>query len=220
MLSLLVISDDESSAITFAKDICTTEGIDSFDMTFIDVENTLGIEEIRNVQKKIFLKPFKGEKKAIILQKAHLATIEAQNALLKILEEPPANTRIIVLASSKEAFLPTILSRCKIIVLDKPVTSHQKYDESDIDMDMIEKASISKKLFLAQQVSENKQDALSFLKSAIALARKRMLEKTFADSSSQKEIEHLTLLLEMYQTLSKTNTNARMIFEQLFLQLS
>ena len=63
------------------------------------------------------LKPFKGKTKVVVIQSYESITKEAQNALLKVLEEPPANTLIIILTLKKEFLLPTILSRCKIINL-------------------------------------------------------------------------------------------------------
>src|SRR3989344_5694025 len=57
-------------------------------------------------------------------------TLEAQNALLKILEEPPNNTIIIITTPKKELLLPTIISRCKVIVLqEKEIKKHKKCKE-------------------------------------------------------------------------------------------
>jgi DNA polymerase-3 subunit delta' len=57
------------------------------------------------------LKPFQYDKKIYIIEKADTLNVQAQNALLKTLEEPPAHVMFLLLAERAEAFLPTILSR-------------------------------------------------------------------------------------------------------------
>ena len=59
-------------------------------------------------------------RRAIVIEQAHLLTIEAQNALLKLLEEPPAGTVLVLTAASGQALLPTICSRAQIITLLPP----------------------------------------------------------------------------------------------------
>lgn len=77
--------------------------------------DAIKIEYIRQLQKDINLKPYEGKRKVFIIDNAHNLTPDAANALLKILEEPPANS-LIVLVSAKPALLfKTIISRCKII---------------------------------------------------------------------------------------------------------
>ncbi len=119
MYSHLIISSDKQQREKYALHICSEENIDPLDITIIETEQKLGIADVRNMQKKLFLKPLRGEKKAIILYDSHTASIETQNALLKVLEEPPAHTIIILAAANENIFLPTVLSRCKIMKLDK-----------------------------------------------------------------------------------------------------
>ncbi|MBQ6632078.1 MAG: DNA polymerase III subunit delta' [Romboutsia sp.] len=76
--------------------------------------NSIKIAQIRNLQTDIIIKPHKNYKIYIINQ-ADSMTIEAQNALLKTLEEPPEYAIIILITSNKEALLDTIKSRCEII---------------------------------------------------------------------------------------------------------
>ena len=77
--------------------------------------NTIKIEQIRFLQKKITEKPIISEKKVYIINDADTMTIEAQNCLLKTLEEPPEFATIILIGSQENAFLPTIKSRCMIL---------------------------------------------------------------------------------------------------------
>ncbi len=73
------------------------------------------IEDIRQLQKEINLKPYEAGKKIFIINDAHNMTAEASNCLLKTLEEPPQDALIILVTSKPELLFKTILSRCKIV---------------------------------------------------------------------------------------------------------
>ena len=83
--------------------------------------NTISVDDIRaQVNGDVAIKPYSGRYKVYILNEAEKMTAQAQNALLKTLEEPPEYAVIMLLTSNLNALLPTILSRC--VVLDmKPV---------------------------------------------------------------------------------------------------
>ena len=77
------------------------------------------IEQIRNMQVKIAEKPINSDYKVYLINDAELMTQEAQNCLLKTLEEPPEYTVIILIGSNENLFLTTIKSRCMILHFDK-----------------------------------------------------------------------------------------------------
>ncbi|MFA6216920.1 MAG: DNA polymerase III subunit delta' [Candidatus Omnitrophota bacterium] len=72
------------------------------------------IETIRQLQKEINLRPYEGRKKVFIIQEAHTMTQDASHAFLKTLEEPPANSVIILVSAKPALLLNTIISRCKV----------------------------------------------------------------------------------------------------------
>ncbi len=76
--------------------------------------NSIKIAQIRKLQIDIIIKPHK-QYKIYIINQADSMTIEAQNALLKTLEEPPEYAIIILITNNKESLLDTIKSRCEII---------------------------------------------------------------------------------------------------------
>lgn len=76
--------------------------------------NSIKIAQIRKLQTDIIIKPHK-DYKLYILNDAEKMTIEAQNALLKTLEEPPEYAIMILITSNKDALLDTIKSRCEIL---------------------------------------------------------------------------------------------------------
>lgn len=83
--------------------------------------NTIGVEDIRDqLNGDVYIKPYSSPRKIYIMNDAEKMTVQAQNALLKTLEEPPAYVVIILLTSNADALLPTLLSRCVMLSM-RPV---------------------------------------------------------------------------------------------------
>lgn len=99
-----------------AKILLSSENVDSSpDYININADgSSIKIAQIRKLQTDIIIKPHK-EYKIYIINEAEKMTIEAQNALLKTLEEPPEYAIIILITNNKEQLLDTIKSRCEII---------------------------------------------------------------------------------------------------------
>lgn len=85
----------------------------SVDVIEIDAASNRGIEEIRELRDRIRLAPTEGRYKVYIIDEAHMLTMEAANALLKTLEEPPEHAVLILVTTEPHRLPPTILSRCQ-----------------------------------------------------------------------------------------------------------
>lgn len=85
-------------------------------------KNSISIESIRQLQDFVRLKTTGSQtlRRAIIVEDAHKLTTEAQNAFLKLLEEPPADTVIVLTAQGNDSLLPTITSRAPKIAIKTP----------------------------------------------------------------------------------------------------
>ncbi len=77
-------------------------------------KSTIGVNSIRTLIEEINKKPYEGDKKVIIIYNADKMTVQAQNAFLKTIEEPPKNVTIFLLCENLEVILDTIKSRCQI----------------------------------------------------------------------------------------------------------
>ncbi|MCV2272625.1 DNA polymerase III subunit delta' [Clostridioides difficile] len=89
--------------------------------------NSIKIAQIRNLQSDIVIRPHK-DYKIYIINNAEKMTVEAQNALLKTLEEPPNYAIIILVTNNKESLLETIKSRCDIIKFSPiPIEDLKRY---------------------------------------------------------------------------------------------
>ena len=74
---------------------------------------SIGVDDIRKqINDTIQVRPYSSYYKIYIVDEAEKMTAQAQNALLKTIEEPPSYAVILLLTTNPDAFLPTILSRC------------------------------------------------------------------------------------------------------------
>ncbi|MGD9010157.1 MAG: DNA polymerase III subunit delta', partial [Desulfobacteraceae bacterium] len=80
--------------------------------------NLLRIDQIRKLIHALAMKPFSARHRVVIIAKAQTMNPEAANALLKILEEPPQQTTLILTAPHRSELLPTIVSRCRRIAFE------------------------------------------------------------------------------------------------------
>ncbi|MDA1142991.1 MAG: DNA polymerase III subunit delta' [Planctomycetota bacterium] len=78
-----------------------------------DGDKVLKIEKIRDMMGEIHLAPMEGQNKVFLINECHLMNEESSNALLKTLEEPPANSYLFLLTDMPEALIDTIRSRCQ-----------------------------------------------------------------------------------------------------------
>ncbi len=91
--------------------------------------NTISVDEIREqVNRTVAIKPYGSPYKVYIISDAQKMSVQAQNALLKTIEEPPAYAVLILLTTNEEELLPTIVSRCVTLRM-RPVSQElvQKY---------------------------------------------------------------------------------------------
>lgn len=89
------------------------------DVIEIDAASNRGIDDIRDLISKIKYSPVLGKYKVYIIDEVHMMTTEAFNALLKTLEEPPANVVFILATTEPYKLMPTILSRVQRYDFDK-----------------------------------------------------------------------------------------------------
>jgi len=97
------------------------------DIIFITHEKpgTIGVDDIRRqINNDVAIKPYKGPRKIYIMNEGEKMTVQAQNALLKTLEEPPEYVVLLVLTANVDSLLPTILSRCVVLNM-KPAKDAQ-----------------------------------------------------------------------------------------------
>lgn len=213
MHSFLIVGINKEKLISEARDIAGKMEISPIDISFYEDEKAFGIEAFRQIKDKIFLRPVKGNKKAVVLDFFGGATPETQNAMLKILEEPPSSAIIIILGKKKDEFLPTIISRCQVVELSEPLVIEET------EFPEIVKGGIGKKLVAAQNLSRDKDKAIEFIKNTILYLRREMKKEVDRGINANDKVKSIKELEKARYALSETNINPRMTLENLFLSL-
>ncbi len=223
MQSILISGKNIQVREAYIDKLLKEQAIDAFDVATLAHEGSIGIEEVRLLQKKMYLTPLRSKTKAVIINNAQNLTIEAQNALLKVLEEPPNNTIIVLTAENKNLLLPTILSRCKIIELK----SSENQLESN-DLSTLAQYGVGKRLKLAQDIAKDKDGALAWIENAILVIRKQLTNSILRESKANREVNNTTMkqlnntivsLQKTHTVLKITNVNLRLTLETLFLTM-
>lgn len=185
MQTYLIYSTENSfidkEIVKISKDL----QVSAINLVEITPEKSIGIAEVRKISQTVTLKPFGGGNRLIIIREIDKATIEAQNALLKILEEPPENNIIILTTNNLNKLLPTIASRCQIISNNKTETAIFDSKDSKSLLKQILKSSAGQRILLSQKASNSREEA-TLLLDRLILTLEELLHKP------DKEIE-LTL---------------------------
>jgi len=169
------------------------------DLLYFSSDSKLGIAEARKIKEHFSLKPYSGKGRAVVLEDAPSLTDEAQNALLKTLEELPEHALFILCANSDATFLPTVLSRCQIIRIK---SENQKISVSDYDIQKVLASTIEERF----EYIEKLKDREEFFHSLLDYFHKKLP----AHTQFTKEL----LQAEEWQ---KQNVNLRAILEYLML---
>ena len=140
----MILCDGEEKYCNKCKSCLEFDSNNNPDFTEIVPDgNNVKIEQIREMQRKIVEQPIISTKKVYIIDDADTMTREAQNCLLKTLEEPPEFANIILIGSNESSFLSTIKSRCTIIkfnpISDEQVKGYikEKYELPEISESII-----------------------------------------------------------------------------------
>lgn len=168
------------------------------DIIEIDAASNNGVDDVRDLIEKVNYSPIKGKYKVYIIDEVHMMTSSAFNALLKTLEEPPANVIFILATTEPHKVIPTILSRCqrynfskvsdndiKERIIDIFKAEHIEYDEVALDT-------------LIKLADGGVRDALSMLEQVLAYSNNKLTEKAvleiFALTNTTEKVSLLDAL--------------------------
>ena len=174
----------------------------------IDGANNIKISTIRNLKRSIYLTGLAGKYKTYIISNCDKMNVASSNSLLKILEEPPANSILILTTSKLNSLLPTINGRCQKIKFDSIQKSEmieylRKKDselkESEINFyTELSEGSISKlNSILDTQYLELRENVIEVLRAIVTFSTLNMsslIDKISNKKDKQRIIQFLTLL--------------------------
>jgi DNA polymerase III delta' subunit len=181
----------------------------------------IGIDQARKVIEFLSKRSYFGEYKTVIIDNAEKLTIEAQNCLLKTLEEPKGKTILFLVTSQPDRLLTTIFSRCQIIkffatkeILKVAESPEQIKKEKEILNELLKiiSGSLAEKFAYTKNIKEEGGDVLLILK----ILQKHFREKILIDNSA---IKKLKLLDELIYKITFTNASPKLALEILFLKI-
>lgn len=184
------------------------------DLIVIKGDQSIGIDQIRELKSKLALKPYQSLVKIALIVQAEKLTLAAQNSFLKTLEEPPARSLIVLETANPNLLLPTIVSRCQIIKLGSlpqiqarptQIKSHQQL------ITKILKSGVGERLKLATTYAQNREQAIEFVQIQLFAWRQLVLKKP--STSFIKNLKAAQKAQEMLQA----NTNPLLTITNLFL---
>ena len=200
----------------FAKMLLAVKDTEnSPDFSIIEPDgNSIKIEQIREFQKKVSEKPIISNKKVYIINDSDKMTTEAQNCLLKTLEEPPEFVTIILIGSNENSFLSTIKSRCMILHFEKISDEQiQKYlqdnHQTEINSKIMLEAcqgSIGKALEIKdkQELYQNTEQVVNSLERKDKIDILNMSD--FIYKSKDDKLEILNYMNVLFINLAKINS--------------
>lgn len=225
--SILIIGSDLNNrlekAFELAEKFLERRTTNNPDFWLVEEKDSIKIDQIRELQKQLSLKPFFSTNKVVVLSEAEKMTLPAQNSLLKILEEPPENSIIILTVQNKKMLLPTIISRCQIIRLNSLITKMEKviFEEQSELLKNILTSSFGERLILAEKDFYNKEQVTDFCQKQLVFLRENLLSQILLKSSqtSLKKAQTINLLRSLQKSLIflKANINPRLLIENLLL---
>lgn len=170
----------------------------------LDGKKFLSVAQIRELRADAFVKAHQAEKRIFIIEDAHRMNEQAQNALLKVLEEPPQSVVFILLAPSKTLLLDTIISRCVLLSLLESKSDDDKYIEmANGFIDLLLSGSEYDMLKLLTPLEKSRADAEDFFNTlSICVA-----DKLKKGSSHARVLDRLYDDTKYYLDLLKTNIN-------------
>ncbi len=177
-----------------------------------DERNTISIDAVRNIQKFLQLKTTGSTafRRSVIIEAADSMSVEAQNAYLKLLEEPPADTILVLTAESKNALLTTILSRAQLVHVHAPsseqLTTH--FTTQGHSAQNIQQASTLSRnlpgLMQALLASDSGHPLLSGVQTAKKILSGKQFERLAAVDGLSKQKGEISQLLDALTRIAQS----------------
>lgn len=175
---------------------------------------SVSIEDIRKLQKNLGLAVTDQKTRTCVLWEVQNLSLPAQQALLKLIEEPPENTQIILTADNANLLPATILSRCLNKTLPTQIAQLTQADETEIKeyLQILSVQSYANILKLAEKVTKSQDPKMTLVK-ILFFVRSGLLKQP-----SLKRAQVIKYLQEGILDLG-TNINPQMAIEHCFLNI-
>ncbi|MBW2494001.1 MAG: hypothetical protein JRE43_04555 [Deltaproteobacteria bacterium] len=185
------------------------------------------IGQVRALQNALHLRSTEGGRRAAVIADAEHLNQEAQNALLRILEEPPPQTTLVLATTTATGLLPTVRSRCQRVRFEADPTAAQQTPEcaaTRARLDGIATAAIPELLDWAAEYRGARAAVVDgvevFLETASLWMRDRVTTAVReSEADVTRDLDAFNTLNDCRKTLSQRNANPQMVVERALLAL-
>lgn len=206
MISQILISSDLDARRSTIAELIIKKGLTNPhpDLRLFEDKDKLGVKESAQIIKFLSLKPHQAKGKVVAITSAQNLTTDAQNALLKILEEPPLDALIVLATDSLNALITTVQSRCQITILENTRPEVAALPE----IEGLKNLSLESRFKLIEKLEDKKEQ---FFQDLLVYFHQEL-----SKNPSQVDLARQLLLMEKYK---KRSVNLRNILEYIMLMI-
>ena len=178
-------------------------------------KKNIGISQIRKITEFLSTKPYSSKYKVVVIYSGDKMTTQAQNALLKTLEEPPFFAIIILTAKTEQSLLPTVLSRCRKIRAGGGGDDLFEDNQDIVHFNEVLDYDVGERLKLAESISKKDNEFV------IDLLEFWVKEERFEMTQNGKveKYKNIEMILEFLNDIESTNVSKRLALETLFMNV-
>jgi DNA polymerase III delta prime subunit len=215
MHAYLITSGSPSERVKAIEKHLRDLHIETTDIVYLTDENDrIGIDAVRAFDRQLILTPYQSPFVAGVILQADRLTVEAQNALLKVLEEPAPHVVYFVETASSDLLLPTIVSRLTLLSGETPAAILTADNECKKTIQELLSSSPGKKLTIIETIATDRIKTKEWVEKAIVTCRAMLLE----------DVKNSTLLILTRKLLIARgelalNINPKLVLDTVFLSL-
>lgn len=222
MLSTIIVSPSLEQRQKTVDRILDQNGLslNHPDLFFLGDDEKLGVEAVKKIKEFLSLKPYSAKGRGVAIISAHKLTLDAQNSLLKILEEPPESSIILLGAESDKNFLPTILSRCRVVSSEFRVQSSE-LEKLYPDIEKLIGSNMDERFAFVEKIEDKEtfiRALVSYFSNAISSNQSVISTLSEVEGEKSRILDFSKKLLDAEKYLSAKG-NPRAILEYLMLNL-
>lgn len=233
MSSILVYGGTNSNRKAKIEEILTKElnlklSENNPDLVYVIPEKdkkSIGISVVKDIAKYISEKPMSNKIKAVVIENGDILTEQAQNSLLKVLEEHPAYCHFLIGAKNENSLIETVLSRCKKINLsnfanqnknDKEIKEKTEKKFTDIG-NLINKPIGERLVWAIEETELEREEVIEDLENMISSIRNSF--KSEDNISNSDKVNRIELIQKVKKDLEDTNVTLKLALEYIAVKL-
>lgn len=177
--------------------------------------NSVGVNVVKELSKTLYLKPVESSVKVIIINKAELMTVEAQNAILKMLEEPPEYVQWFLVTEKPDSLLPTVLSRLgEVKVQSSKLKVKSSNEKEGGGLMTILSIVPAERLVQTPVLAKDRETAVKFINNWLIVAHRRLVYE------ESKDVWLMAVkVLDQGRKYLEANTHAQLTMDWVLLRL-